>query len=100
MGSGTYTALGQIAADALGLPMDNVTVELGDTDLPDGPFSGGSQVTASIYPAVEAAMSKLRTVLAGIATTDITSPLGGNPSEDLELVVLSAASAWRFMSRP
>ena len=84
MGSGTYTALGQIAADALGLPMDKVTVELGDTFLPDGPFSGGSQVTASIFPAVEAATSKLRTVLAGIATTDATSPLGGKPPEDLE----------------
>jgi xanthine dehydrogenase YagR molybdenum-binding subunit len=84
MGSGTYTALGQIAADALGLPMDKVTVELGDTDLPDGPFSGGSQVTASIFPAVDAATSKLRAVLASIATSDPASPLGGKPPEDLE----------------
>jgi xanthine dehydrogenase YagR molybdenum-binding subunit len=84
MGSGTYTALGQIAADALGLATDKITVELGDTDLPDGPFSGGSQVTASIFPAVEAATSKLRAALANIATSDATSPLGGKPPEDLE----------------
>jgi xanthine dehydrogenase YagR molybdenum-binding subunit len=62
-----------------------VTVELGDTYLPDGPFSGGSQVTASIFPAVEAATSKLRAVLASIVTTDPASPLGGKPPEDLEL---------------
>ncbi|MGY3602721.1 MULTISPECIES: xanthine dehydrogenase family protein molybdopterin-binding subunit [unclassified Bradyrhizobium] len=84
MGSGTYTTLGQIAADALGLSMDKITVELGDTDLPDGPFSGGSQVTASIFPAIEAATSKLRAALASIATADTTSPLGGKPPEDLE----------------
>ncbi|MDQ8730032.1 xanthine dehydrogenase family protein molybdopterin-binding subunit [Bradyrhizobium sp. LHD-71] len=85
MGSGTYTALGQIAADALGVPMEKVTVELGDTLLPDGPFSGGSQVTASILPAVEVATSKLRATLASIAVADATSPLGGKPPQDLEL---------------
>jgi xanthine dehydrogenase YagR molybdenum-binding subunit len=84
MGSGTYTALGQIAADALGIPMASVTVELGDTWLPDGPFSGGSQVTASIFPAVEAATSKLRARLLSLAVADATSPLGGKPPSDLE----------------
>jgi xanthine dehydrogenase YagR molybdenum-binding subunit len=84
MGSGTYTALGQIAADALGVPTEKVMVELGDTLLPDGPFSGGSQVTASIFPAIEAATSKLRAAFARIAVADAASPLGGKPTEDLE----------------
>src|SRR5258708_17799223 len=53
MGSGTYTALGQMAASALGISPSQVTVELGDTLLPEGPFSGGSQVTASLAPATE-----------------------------------------------
>jgi xanthine dehydrogenase YagR molybdenum-binding subunit len=57
MGSGTYTALGQMAASALGVPLSQVTVELGDTLLPEGPFSGGSQVTASLAPATEMAMA-------------------------------------------
>jgi xanthine dehydrogenase YagR molybdenum-binding subunit len=83
MGSGTYTALGQIAAEALGIPMTKVTVELGDTWLPDGPFSGGSQVTASIFPAVEAATSKLRARLASMAVTDLNGPLGGKARDDL-----------------
>jgi len=38
MGSRTYSALGQIAANGLGIPMSKVAVELGDTWLPDGPF--------------------------------------------------------------
>ncbi|QAU44515.1 xanthine dehydrogenase family protein molybdopterin-binding subunit [Bradyrhizobium guangzhouense] len=84
MGSGTYTALAQIAADALGISMEKVTVELGDTSLPDGPFSGGSQVTASIFPAVEAATSKLRAALVRAAVAKATSPLSGKPTDDLE----------------
>ena len=60
MGSGTYTALGQMAASALGILPSQVTVELGDTLLPEGPFSGGSQVTASLAPATEMAMTRLR----------------------------------------
>jgi xanthine dehydrogenase YagR molybdenum-binding subunit len=84
MGSGTYTALAQIAADGLGLPVSSVTVELGDTLLPDGPFSGGSQVTASIFPAVENATAKLRAVLAGMVSGDDTMTLSGLPADDLE----------------
>jgi xanthine dehydrogenase YagR molybdenum-binding subunit len=84
MGSGTYTALGQIAAEVLGILTTKITVELGDTWLPDGPFSGGSQVTASIFPAVEAATSKLRARLASIAAADSTAALGGKAGDDLD----------------
>ena len=41
-GTGSYTILGQIAAEMLGLPMDKIRVELGDSDLPEAPGSGGS----------------------------------------------------------
>ena len=84
MGSGTYTALGQMAASALGIPPSQVSVELGDTLLPEGPFSGGSQVTASLAPATEMAMTKLRATLANMAVTDQRSPLSGQRVEDLE----------------
>ena len=83
MGSGTYTALGQMAAAPLGVSMSRVTVELGDTWLPDGPFSGGSQVTASLMPAVEMATAKLRATLAQMAVVDERSPLAGQRVEDL-----------------
>jgi xanthine dehydrogenase YagR molybdenum-binding subunit len=84
MGSGTYTALGQMAAAALGLSMSQVTVELGDTWLPEGPFSGGSQVTASLAPAVEMATDRLRATLARMAVADERSPLSGQRLEDLD----------------
>ncbi|HEX9606053.1 MAG TPA: molybdopterin cofactor-binding domain-containing protein [Gemmatimonadaceae bacterium] len=35
LGTGTYTVMQQVAADALGLPLEKVTVRLGDTRLPD-----------------------------------------------------------------
>jgi xanthine dehydrogenase YagR molybdenum-binding subunit len=84
MGSGTYTALGQMAASALGISPSQVTVELGDTLLPEGPFSGGSQVTASLAPATEMAMARLRATLANMAVTDELSPLSGRRLEELE----------------
>jgi xanthine dehydrogenase YagR molybdenum-binding subunit len=84
MGSGTYTALGQMAASALGIPASQVTVELGDTVLPEGPFSGGSQVTASLAPAIEMAMARLRATLANMAVTDGRSSLSGQRVEELE----------------
>lgn len=86
MGSGTYTTLGQMAASALGVPLSQVTVELGDTLLPEGPFSGGSQVTASLAPATEMAMAGLRATLANMAVTDERSPLSGQRIEELEFV--------------
>jgi len=56
IGTGTRTAMAQIAAEELGLPLDRVTVELGDTA--HGPYaavSGGSSTTPSMGPAVRAA---------------------------------------------
>ena len=34
IGTGTYTIMAQVAADMLGLPIDNITVKLGDSTLP------------------------------------------------------------------
>lgn len=84
MGSGTYTTLGQMAAEALGVPMSRVSVELGDTWLPQGPFSAGSQVTASLAPAIAMATGGLRARLAAMAVADEASPLAGQLAEDLD----------------
>ncbi len=60
MGMGAATAQAQIAADALGVPVDAVTVEWGDSDLPAAPGAGGSGQTASVAASVLAACDKLR----------------------------------------
>jgi xanthine dehydrogenase YagR molybdenum-binding subunit len=63
IGTGSYTILGQIAADMLGLPIDKVRVELGDTAFPAAPGSGGSFGANSAGSAVYDACVNLRTAL-------------------------------------
>ncbi|MBT9527618.1 MAG: xanthine dehydrogenase family protein molybdopterin-binding subunit [Rhizobacter sp.] len=60
MGSGTFTALADTAAVVLGVASAQVDVELGDSLLPEGPYSGGTVATASFVPAVEAAARALK----------------------------------------
>lgn len=64
IGTGTYTVLAQIAADMLGLPIDHISVQLGDTDLPPGSGSGGSVGAASSGSSVYLACEKLRELIA------------------------------------
>jgi xanthine dehydrogenase YagR molybdenum-binding subunit len=75
LGTGTRTVLAQIAADALGVPMDQVRVHLGDTDSPFSPGSGGSQTLASSGPAVRMAADEARKQLLDVASALMdTSP--------------------------
>jgi xanthine dehydrogenase YagR molybdenum-binding subunit len=50
LGTGTRTVLAQVVAEELGLRPEEVKVRIGDTRFPDGPQSGGSNVTGSITP--------------------------------------------------
>jgi len=70
IGTGTYTILAQIAAEMLGLPLDSITVTLGDTDLPAGSGSGGSWGAGSVGSAVFLACQKLRGEVAKMLETD------------------------------
>jgi len=77
IGTGTYTIMTQIAADVLSLPIAKVKVKLGDSDFPKGANSGGSQVSASVGPAIRAAAIDLVGKLAKLAVQDTGSPLHG-----------------------
>lgn len=70
IGTGTYAILTQIAAEALGLPADRVTVRLGDTDFPPGSGSGGSWGAATTGNAVWLAALDIRQKLAAIMACD------------------------------
>ena len=59
MGTGAYTVVAMTAAETLGLPVEKVKVELGDSVWPNGGIAGGSQMTASLTPAVLAACQKV-----------------------------------------
>ncbi len=60
IGTGSYTILGQVAAEMLGLPLEQVTVRLGDSDYPQASGSGGSFGANSSASGVYAACVKLR----------------------------------------
>jgi len=77
IGTGTYTVVSQMVAQATGIPMAKVIVAIGDTRLPPGPMSGGSMATASMVPAVaQAARSAMQQVLA-VASQHERSPFRG-----------------------
>lgn len=67
IGTGTYTVMTQVAADALGVPPSRVIFRLGDTRFPETPVSGGSQTAASVGSAVHAAATALRDKLTTLA---------------------------------
>ncbi len=85
LGTGTYTVMTQIAADAIGVPPSQVVFRLGDTDYPETPVSGGSQTAASTGSAVHLAGQALREKLVWTAVNDSKSPLFGANSQDVTI---------------
>ena len=75
IGTGTYTILTQIAAETLGLRMEDVTVKLGDSSLPKAPVEGGSWTAASAGTAVQLACMTVREALFKRARGLADSPL-------------------------
>jgi xanthine dehydrogenase YagR molybdenum-binding subunit len=59
IGTGARTVLAQVGADALGVPLERVRVEVGSTELPRAPLAGGSSGTASWGWAVHEACALL-----------------------------------------
>ncbi|GAA4798484.1 xanthine dehydrogenase family protein molybdopterin-binding subunit [Streptomyces ziwulingensis] len=83
MGPGTYTSMTQVAADALGLAVRNVTFRLGDTDMPTAPLHGGSLTMASVGSIVQNGCDTLRQQAIRLAVEDEDSPLSGANADDI-----------------
>lgn len=81
MGMGTATAQTQIAAERLGLPLEAITFDYGDSTLPGVVLAGGSQQTAAIGASVIAAHRALVKELLKLAGND--SPLAGLQPEQI-----------------
>jgi len=77
MGQGAWTALAQVAADGLGLPLDRVEFRSGHSGLPDAGIAGGSAHTATVGVAIDGAGADVIAKLADLATGDQRSPLFG-----------------------
>lgn len=84
MGMGTSTVQIQHAADRLGLPMDAVTFQMGDSALPATPMAGGSSQTVTIAAAIAAAADKLAGELLRLAGN--SSPLAGLRAGEVRLI--------------
>ncbi len=84
IGTGTYTVMAQTAADSLGVPINKITVKIGDSSLPPGPNSGGSTTVASVTPAVLEAGKMLRKDLLQLAFADPKSKLKGRNADEID----------------
>ncbi|HET7291203.1 MAG TPA: xanthine dehydrogenase family protein molybdopterin-binding subunit [Vicinamibacteria bacterium] len=79
IGTGFRTAMAIVAAEELGLEPAQVKVNVGDTRLPPGPTSGGSNTTNSVAPAVRLAANQARRKL-----FELAAPLLGARPEELD----------------
>ncbi|MFI6427890.1 xanthine dehydrogenase family protein molybdopterin-binding subunit [Promicromonospora sp. NPDC050880] len=82
-GTGGQTMVAVSGADALGLPLDRVTPEIGDSLLPQGAPAVGSSATHATVPLVVNAARDAITELKRLAVTDEASPWYGASADDL-----------------
>jgi len=108
IGTGTYTVMAQVAADMLGLPLDNITIRLGDSSLPQSPVEGGSWIATSVANAIATTAEAIRDELLRLAKGMPSSPLANAMPDDVALMegklvskrdasrAISIADAMRF----
>ncbi|MBN8972840.1 MAG: xanthine dehydrogenase family protein molybdopterin-binding subunit, partial [Rhizobiales bacterium] len=86
IGTGTYTIMAQVAADVLGLPIEAISIKLGDSTLPQSPVEGGSWMAASVCNGIVTTGKAIRDDLLKLAQR-----VSGTPFEELshEDVVLA-----------
>jgi len=85
IGTGTYTIMTQVAAEMLGLPLDNITIKLGDSTLPQSPVEGGSWIAASVSNGIATTSDAVRKELLGLAKHVPNSPLADASPDEVAL---------------
>ncbi|MBZ6077452.1 xanthine dehydrogenase family protein molybdopterin-binding subunit [Microvirga puerhi] len=101
IGTGTYTIMAQVAADMLGVPLDQVTIRLGDSTLPQSPVEGGSWIAASVANGIATTSDAIRDELLGLAKQMPNSPLSDIAPGEVVLVdgkLMSARDPARAVS--
>ncbi len=86
IGTGTYTVMTLVAADTLGIPPEQITAKLGDSDLPMSPVEGGSWGAASSGAAVQLACQAVAKQLFKAAKKMDSDPFGAAEFDDIEFV--------------
>lgn len=85
IGTGTYTIMAQVAADVLGLPLENVSIKLGDSSLPRSPVEGGSWIAASVSNGIATTANAIRDELLRLAKKTSNSPLANLAAGEVTL---------------
>jgi len=101
IGTGTYTIMTQVAADLLGLPLDSVSVKIGDSTLPQSPVEGGSWIAASVSNGIATTAAAIRKELLRLAKRMPNSPLADAALDEVKLAdgkVVSKRDASRAVS--
>jgi CO/xanthine dehydrogenase Mo-binding subunit len=83
IGTGTYTVMRQLSAEMLGIGIDRVRFDLGDSDMPYSPQAGGSGLTGALGNAVYAASQALIARFLDTVAGDAGSPLRGFTVNDV-----------------
>lgn len=86
IGTGTYTVMAMIAAEAMGLPLERVSFQLGDSTLPVAPIEGGSSHVTTIGSAIAGACEKLQKSLLKQAQKLHNSPFAKAKPRDVEFI--------------
>ncbi|WP_415056113.1 xanthine dehydrogenase family protein molybdopterin-binding subunit [Halopseudomonas sp.] len=92
IGTGTYTVMAQIAAEAMGFPMEQVEFKLGDSSMSEAPLQGGSFTVSSVGSAVQKACRELRRKLLDTVQQSPASPFSGKTLEEIDF-----ADGWLFV---
>lgn len=86
IGTGTYTIVTQIAAETLGLPIENVIFKLGDSSLSKCPVEGGSWTASTVGSAVKAVCEEIKKELIQSARKIDGSPFADSKDDDVLFV--------------
>lgn len=92
IGTGTYTVMAQIAAEAMGFPMEQVEFKLGDSSMSEAPLQGGSFTVSSVGSAVQKACLELRRKLLDTVQQSPASPFSGKTLDEIDF-----ADGWLFV---
>jgi xanthine dehydrogenase YagR molybdenum-binding subunit len=76
MGMGTATVMSQLAADTLGIPVERIRFEYGDTNLPNAPISAGSMTVTSVGTAIFEVTTALKKKIADLDGIDPSTLTG------------------------
>lgn len=101
IGTGTYTIMAQVAADMLGLPLDNISIKIGDSGLPQSPVEGGSWIATSVANGIATTADAIRDDLLRFAKQVPNSPLANAAADDVALVdskLISKRDVLRFVT--